>query len=190
MNKEKCDKKEAIFNSTVKLITVNGFDATPISLIAKDAGVAAGTIYLYFKDKQALINELYLELKEQLTFALINGYNPNLSIRVALELLYKNYLNFMLQNNAKFLFFEQFASSPYIYNLTKEEGLRIYHPVIEIFEKAKNEKVIKNIPNEIIHAQVFAPLRTLIRQQINGQFEFNEKTIELTFQVSWDAIKS
>ena len=190
MNNEKCDKKEAIFNSTLKLITENGFDATPISLIAKDAGVAAGTIYIYFKDKRALINELYLELKEDLTKAVIDNYNPGLSIRVGLELIYRNYLNFMLQNSAKFRFFEQFTSSPYIDKLTKEEGLRIFHPVIDIFEKAKKEKMIKNIPNEIIYAQVFSPLSNLVRQQINGQFEFNEETIEITFQVCWDAIKS
>ncbi|MFH0733511.1 MAG: TetR/AcrR family transcriptional regulator [bacterium] len=190
MDKEKCDKKEIIFNSTLKLITENGFDATPISLIAKDAGVASGTIYIYFKDKRTLINELYLQLKEQLTFAVINGYSKNLSIRVALELMYRNYLSFMLQNKPKFRFFEQFTSSPYIDKLTKEEGLRIFYPVIEIFEKAKRELIIKNIPNEIIYAQVFSPLSNLIRQQINGQFKFDEKTIEITFQVCWDAIKS
>ena len=42
------DKREAILKSTLELIKDNGFHGTPISLIAKNAGVASGTIYHYF----------------------------------------------------------------------------------------------------------------------------------------------
>lgn len=190
MKNECCNKKDIIFKSTVKLITQNGFDATPISMIAKDAGIAAGTIYIYFKDKHTLLNDLYLNLKEQLTGALVKGYNRSLPIRVALELIYKNYIRFMLENKEPFLFFQQFTNSPYIDKLTKEEGLRIYSPVLDVFERAKKDKVIKNIPNTVLHAQVFAPVAALIKQHFSGEFEFTPENIELTFQTCWDAIKS
>src|SRR5690606_31556619 len=53
------DKKKAIFESTLELIKENGFHGTPMSLVAKNACVAAGTIYHYFKSKDELICELY-----------------------------------------------------------------------------------------------------------------------------------
>lgn len=190
MKKEVIDKKEAIFNATIKLLTENGFDRTPMSLIAKTAGVAAGTIYLYFKNKEELINQLYLALKERLTEAVVKGYNGNLPIRVAVELLWGNYVNYFLENPTEFRFFEQFSNSPLIHKLTKEEGFRIFHPIIEIFDRAKEEKVIKDIPTEIVYCQVFQSVSYLIKQHINGSFELNKENLQTAFQASWDAIKS
>jgi AcrR family transcriptional regulator len=41
--------------ATLKLITEHGFHATPVSMIASEAGVGAGTIYRYFESKEAII---------------------------------------------------------------------------------------------------------------------------------------
>jgi AcrR family transcriptional regulator len=38
--------------------------SAPTARIAKEAGVAEGTIFIYFDTKDELLNELYLELKE------------------------------------------------------------------------------------------------------------------------------
>ena len=59
-------KKEAILNSTLELIKDNGFHGTPISLIAKNAGVASGTIYHYFPSKDAIIMELHFRIKKDM----------------------------------------------------------------------------------------------------------------------------
>ena len=190
MKKEITDKKEAIFNATIKLLTENGFDQTPMSLIAKEAGVAAGTIYLYFKNKEELINRLYLELKERLTAAVVKGYNNDLPIRVAVELLWDNYVNYFLENPVEFSFFELFSNSPHIHKLTKEQGLRIFSPILEVFERAVSQKVIKDIPVEIVFSQMFQPVKYLIKQHITGAFNLNNQNMSIAFQASWDAIKS
>ena len=53
------DKRAAILQTTLDLISDRGFHNTPMSLIAKEAGVSAGTIYHYFAGKDELIFELY-----------------------------------------------------------------------------------------------------------------------------------
>src|SRR5215218_6127000 len=55
-------KREAILDATLRLVARTGLHNTPISAIAREAGVAVGTAYLYFASKDELINELYLEL--------------------------------------------------------------------------------------------------------------------------------
>src|SRR5690606_18390542 len=60
-------KKTAILESTLRLIKENGFHGTPMSQIAKSAGVAAGTIYHYFDSKDTLIQSLYLYVKERMS---------------------------------------------------------------------------------------------------------------------------
>ena len=49
------DKRTAIFESTLALVREQGFHGTPMSQVAKKAGVAAGTLYLYFESKDHLI---------------------------------------------------------------------------------------------------------------------------------------
>lgn len=55
-NKRK--KKEALFNTAYDLFTTKGINNTSISDIVKNAGVAKGTFYLYFKDKHDIKNKL------------------------------------------------------------------------------------------------------------------------------------
>ena len=58
------DKREAILAAALRLIARMGLHSAPMSAVAREAGVAAGTLYLYFPSKEAMINALYLELLE------------------------------------------------------------------------------------------------------------------------------
>jgi TetR/AcrR family fatty acid metabolism transcriptional regulator len=56
---EKGDKRERILRAAVKVFARKGFYASRVSEIAKTAGVADGTIYLYFKSKDELLTSLF-----------------------------------------------------------------------------------------------------------------------------------
>ena len=53
------DKRERILRAAVKVFARTGFHATRVSEVAKAAGVADGTIYLYFKSKEELLVSLF-----------------------------------------------------------------------------------------------------------------------------------
>lgn len=53
------DKRDRILRAAVKVFAKSGFHATRVSEIAKAAGVADGTIYLYFKSKEELLFSLF-----------------------------------------------------------------------------------------------------------------------------------
>jgi AcrR family transcriptional regulator len=61
----KSDKETAILEATLDLIAERGFHNTPMSQIAKQSGVSAGIIYHYFDNKEALIYELYRDIKKR-----------------------------------------------------------------------------------------------------------------------------
>src|ERR1700674_74915 len=56
------EKRAAILRAAVHEIAEAGLGA-PTAKIARRAGVAAGTLFTYFTEKEELLNELYLELK-------------------------------------------------------------------------------------------------------------------------------
>jgi TetR/AcrR family fatty acid metabolism transcriptional regulator len=57
--KEKNDKYPRILASAVKIFADFGFHQSTISQIAREAGVADGTIYLYFKNKDDLLVQVF-----------------------------------------------------------------------------------------------------------------------------------
>ena len=58
-NNDKNDKHEQILRAAIKTFARKGFYNTRISDIAKEANVADGTIYLYFKNKDILLVSLF-----------------------------------------------------------------------------------------------------------------------------------
>src|SRR5579883_2305801 len=60
------DKRERILDAAVRVFAKKGFHATRVSEVAKAAGVADGTIYLYFKSKDELLVSLFEDRVEKL----------------------------------------------------------------------------------------------------------------------------
>src|SRR5699024_5898940 len=54
-------KYQQIIEAAVKVIAENGYYASQVSKIAKEAGVADGTIYLYFKNKEDVLVSVFEE---------------------------------------------------------------------------------------------------------------------------------
>ncbi len=53
------DKRDRILKAAIEVFAKNGFYATRVSEIAKAAGVADGTIYLYFKNKDDVLITIF-----------------------------------------------------------------------------------------------------------------------------------
>jgi TetR/AcrR family transcriptional regulator, fatty acid metabolism regulator protein len=55
------DKRRNILDAAVRVFARQGFHATRVSDIADEAGVAYGLVYHYFKSKDEVLNELFVE---------------------------------------------------------------------------------------------------------------------------------
>ena len=65
----KQQKRTALLNSAFSLFTVKGLQKTSVSDIVEEAGVAKGTFYLYFRDKNDIRNKLISHKASQLFLA-------------------------------------------------------------------------------------------------------------------------
>src|SRR6202047_1346179 len=75
------EKRTAILEATAEVVAMLGVSA-PTAKIAKEAGVAEGTLFTYFANKDELLNRLYLELKMDLRDAMMTGYPAGKSLVV------------------------------------------------------------------------------------------------------------
>ena len=68
--------RQAVTHAALALFLANGYRSTRISDVAARAGVAKGTVYLYFPDKQALFAGVISEVLDQRVTAL-SAVEPN-----------------------------------------------------------------------------------------------------------------
>jgi AcrR family transcriptional regulator len=82
-------KREAIFQATRKLLARHDFHDLKIDDIARRAGIAKGSLYLYFKDKDSLyaglVQSLFDKLFPQISQILKSNADPGESLRRILE---------------------------------------------------------------------------------------------------------
>ena len=62
------EKRASILDAATRVIVTQGLSA-PTAGIAKEAGVANGSLFTYFETKAELFNALYLELKTEMALA-------------------------------------------------------------------------------------------------------------------------
>jgi TetR/AcrR family fatty acid metabolism transcriptional regulator len=53
------DKREAILRAAIKVFARNGYFNSKVSDIAGEAGIADGTVYLYFKSKEEVLHSVF-----------------------------------------------------------------------------------------------------------------------------------
>ena len=67
------DRRNAILSAAARVIASQGLASAATAAIAKEAGVSNGSFFVYFDTKVALLNELYIALKAEMTAAATAG---------------------------------------------------------------------------------------------------------------------
>lgn len=191
MNKKEkiTDKKRALLNATLTLVNGHGFHDAPMSKIAKLAGVAPATIYLYFENKQDLINTLYLKVKSSLSDCAFKGYNEDLPVKKGFEIIWYNVADYKLNQIDEATFLSQCDNTPMIDEEIRKEGLKHLQPLLDLWERGKKEGIIKPLSIFILYAYTIYPLSFLMAMQERNLSVLSKKERDETFQATWDAIK-
>jgi AcrR family transcriptional regulator len=86
------DKRKAILDAAMEVFADRGIAHAPTSAISQAAGVAEGSLFTYFKNKDELMNELYRELRKELDRELV-GYPYRAHARKRLRFIWDQFLN-------------------------------------------------------------------------------------------------
>ena len=143
------DKKKKILESALKLFIEKGIDNTTTSLISKEAGVATGTLYLYFENKVDLISELGTSIKEESLASFLDLIESSVDYE-SLEKFWLERVEWGVNNPDKYKFMIQFKSSPY--NIKNAEAKIPDHEkkLLNLIENGIKNKILKDLPPKYI----------------------------------------
>ena len=67
MNPHKAEKKREILEAAVQVFAQTGYHNAKMAKIAEVAGVGAGSLYLYYRNKEDILEQISINLWEELT---------------------------------------------------------------------------------------------------------------------------
>jgi AcrR family transcriptional regulator len=185
---ENKDKKQRILAATLKLITDNGFHGTPVSMIANEAGVGAGTIYRYFVNKEAIINELYDQIQRDLHAATMANIPADVSVRDEFKLKWQNILHYFLDHPYEARFLEQYSASPFISpEVTAEKNRRNAH-LKTLIARGVATGAIREVDYHTVAVLMWGTIHQLHQLQASGVREVRQDLIDDIFRVVWDGM--
>ncbi len=186
------DKRSDILRAAMELIAAKGFHGAPMSEIADKAGVAAGTIYRYFENKDVLITQLHRELEEEISAVLLKDYPIERPLRERFSYLIRGLLRYFIAHPLHFRYMEQYLNSPYGISLHRD---RLFGKsgkqeiIMDIFESGLEQQVIKALPKAVLFSLAFGPLLSLLRDHVLGFVVLEASLIDQIAEACWDSIK-
>ncbi|MCQ2523881.1 MAG: TetR/AcrR family transcriptional regulator [Lachnospiraceae bacterium] len=135
-------KRESLLNTAYKLFTTKGIHDTSISDIVKEAGVAKGTFYLYFKDKYDINNKLVYhrstKLFENAVDKLMASDKANAPVKDKLIFIIDCVIDALADNKSLLMF------------ISKNLGLGFYRYAMETAHN-EDDSIIRKIDEEVLN---------------------------------------
>ncbi|NLI97038.1 TetR/AcrR family transcriptional regulator [bacterium] len=181
------DKRSAILKATVELIAQNGFHGTPMSEVARRAGVSAGIIYHYFKSKDDLILKLHMDIKRRFAEALAAGDDDKMPPYPRFYNLWRNMIRYLTDNPADRAFISQFDNSPYDKMCGTELHFTAFARTVVFIQYGIDAGILKPFPVMVIMEATFALASAVSRLESIG-LTIDEELLRTTSKMAWDAI--
>ncbi|HEU4720107.1 MAG TPA: TetR/AcrR family transcriptional regulator [Gemmatimonadaceae bacterium] len=179
------DKREAILAAALRLIARLGLHNTPMSAVAREAGVAAGTLYLYFPSKEAMINALYLDVLEDRDRSMRGGVTTppdgTPTARDGLWSFWHGLARWHLDRPDASNFMQQCKASAILTEATREVERRNHAEGLTSFEQAVAAGHLRAMPLHVFWALAVGPITQLAQMCDAGELAVTDDVIRATF---------
>ena len=171
------DKRTAILDTALELIVEQGFHNTPMSQIAKQAGVSAGIIYHYFESKDDLIHELYHEIKAKITETVFTGDLEQVGGMELLRHIWLHFYRFYVAHPKETVFLEQYENSPFYKDWSENFDEKSAMLTNRIQQEIDDGKLV-DLPMVVLYDLTMGVATSLAKQHIKGIIEPDDAMLE------------
>ncbi|HUZ94913.1 MAG TPA: TetR/AcrR family transcriptional regulator [Edaphobacter sp.] len=164
-----CEKYQRILDAAVEVIAERGYFKSPVSEIAKRAGVADGTVYLYFKSKddvlRTAIDRRFDRFYQQITDAFVTIEGPREQLEyIALVHLESYQVN---RSMAVLLQTEMRQSAKFIAEFSHRHLAKYIQTVREVVRRGQQEGIFrKDLSDGVVAHCMFGTIDELVSSAV------------------------
>jgi AcrR family transcriptional regulator len=184
------DKLKAIAAATFTLVEQTGLSGLTMAAIAREAGLATGTLYVYFKSKEELLVALYEQAKTETAAMLMQGDDPALPFKTRFQRMWQNWLEHRLSHYAQVVFMEQYVNSPWFGEESRNLSARLFGKWLDLIETAKAQQILKNVPTPLLISSFGGSVRETANLLRAGTLAHSKAHLTMAFGLCWDGIKA
>jgi AcrR family transcriptional regulator len=184
------DKLRAIAKATFTLVEQTGLSGLTMAAIAREAGLATGTLYVYFKSKEELLVALYEQAKTETAASLMQGDDPREPFRSRFQRMWMNWLEHRLTHYAKVVFMEQYYNSPWFSEESRNLSTRLFKDWVDVFEAAKGQQILKDVPTPMLINSFGGSVRETANMIRAGVLARTDAHLAMAFGLCWDGVKA
>ena len=153
------DKQRRIKEAMVNLILREGIEGTSVSKIAREAGVSAATIYVYYDSKEEMLAEIFREYSRQPYQYILQRVRPEMDGNELIETLVRGCYAFSTEHEEVFSFVEQCSRCPTLSERVCEEDCSC--DVLDLIHRYQEMGAMRQCSDWNMGAMLFAPVRWL-----------------------------
>ncbi|MFY0255055.1 TetR/AcrR family transcriptional regulator [Chitinophaga sp. 30R24] len=182
------NKATIIRQKAIEMIVHEGFDGLSMHKLAKAANISVSTIYIYFKNREHLLNQLFAETVDLFMKTTLNGFSPDMDFAAGLSRQWHNRYQYIQEYPLHYFFLEQFRNSPLI---KKQDSLQedLFREAMTRFvSNAVEKKQVLQLPPEVFWALAYGPFYTLVKFHLDNAtmsgtpFSLSDEKLEIALQ--------
>lgn len=185
------EKRDSLLAAGLHLFAAKGVQNTSTAAIAKEAGTAAGTLFLYFPTKQDLMNELVLDIGRRQSEHINSLLDPAVSVREIFFTIWEGSIRWFLANMEAYQYIQQVRDSGIIPPEVVQESEAFFAYYFMAIQKGLAENRIKSYPIEVTGGFLYQGIVAVMNLvKIVADPEKQDDYIQMGFNIFWDGIKA
>lgn len=183
------NKEEIVKQKAIALLVEKGIEGFSMNRLAKESRISVATLYIYYSDKDDLIQKIGIEIGKNFFDEMIKDFFPTMPFKEGLRKQWKNRIRFTQNNPLEVSCWELLIHSSHG-ELILEESLLEFKIIMKTFFKnAIEKKELVPISTEIFWSIAYGPLYSLLRFEREGKnfgggpFKLNQKTTDEAFEL-------
>lgn len=182
------DRRESILDAALECFVERGFHGTAIPQIAKQAGIAAGTIYHYFDSKEALVNALYRTWKSAVAQRVLTAFPQGAPVREQFRVMWHEMVGFAMGAPTAFAFIELHNHASYLDAESQAIDRNLKDFARGMIQRAQSEGLLKPLDASLLMELVFGAFVGMMRAHWEGRIELTDDAISAAEQACWDTV--
>lgn len=188
-------KESLVIEKAINLIVQSGIEGFSMNKLARECGISVGTLYIYYSDKDNLINSIGRKITQEFNECTLRNFSPDLSFRDGLKIQWQNRADFALNFTQHYQCFEILRNSPFAESAMNAEMSEFRDTMRQFIQRAIENRELRSLPFEAFWSVAYGPLYYLLRFHIDGKsygcipFELTTDTMNAAFEVVVESLK-
>jgi TetR/AcrR family transcriptional regulator, repressor of fatR-cypB operon len=179
----------AIYKAVLSLVKERGLAGITMGDISKEASIATGTLYIYFKNKDELIRALFTECRQKSARYYFEGLESSLSFEDRMKKLFHNIIYFKMRHFEISAFLEQTSHSPYVHITDLKKKQKAMQPLFDLINEGIEKYKIKDIDIELVVSYLSGIVNELVKRAYFANRKLTDAVISEAYEMFWDGIK-